>query len=176
MEIKKMRKIAKEIVNDGMKIGYRNVIGYFVGSDGDGMVFVSKESSEAPIKGTFFDDFSSKKMYNIQTGEEVINQKDVFGKNFFDDDPTLAIDNFTPEGMSLEDKIDILFDATAQLACDLLESCAAFVMAHDFFEEEEENIKYTYQRFVILYNYLKQRTQRIGVEEFAYMHHELMTI
>ena len=176
MEIKKMQKIANEIINDGMKIGYRNVIGYFVGSDGDGMVFVSKETSKASLKGIFFDDFASEKMYNIQTGEEILNQKDVFGKTFFDDEPTLVVDNLTPEGMSLEDKIDILFDSTQQLASNLLESPVAFVMANDFFKDDEENMQYTYQRFVILYNYLKQRTQRISTEEFAFMHHELMTI
>ena len=174
MEIKKMQKIANEIINDGMKIGYRNVIGYFVGSDGDGMVFVSKETSKAPLKGIFFDDFASEKMYNIQTGEEILNQKDVFGKTFFDEDTTLKIDTLTPGEASLEEKIDMLFSECQERANDLLESRIAFVMTNDFFEDE--NMKRTYERLVILYNYLNRCTEKISTEEFAFMHHELMTI
>ena len=171
----KLRIMAQKIMRKKFKYAYRNVIGYFVGTDGIGAVFVSKDNSVAPKKGTFLEVFKEDKIYDIQTGEEV-SAEDIFGKTFFDDDPTLVVDNLTPEGMSLEDKIDILFDSTQQLARNLLESPAAFVMANDFFEEEEENMQCTYQRFVILYNYLKQRTQKIDTEEFAYMHHELMTI
>ena len=175
LRLLKLRIMAKKIMRKKCKYAYRNVIGYFVGTDGVGAVFVSKDNSVAPKKGTFLDVFKEDKIYDIQTGKEV-SAEDIFGKTFFDGDATLKIDNITPVEASLEEKIDILFDECSKRVYDLLESPAAFVMANDFFEEEEENMQHTYQRFVILYNYLKQRTQRISVEEFAYMHHELMTI
>ena len=171
----KLRIMAKKIMRKKFKYAYRNVIGYFVGTDGVGAVFVSKDNSVAPKKGTFLEVFKEDKIYDIQTGEE-ISTEDIFGKTFFDGDETLRIDTATPAEASLEEKIDILFDECKKRAFDLLESPVAFVMANDFFEEEEENMHRTYQRFVILYNYLKQRTQKIDTEEFAYMHHELMTI
>ena len=74
----------------------------------------------------------------------------------------------------LEEKIDILFSECQKRANDLLESRVAFVMANDFLEDE--NMKYTYERLFILYNYLHRCTEKISTEEFAFMHHELMTI
>ena len=171
----KIRRMARKIMRKKFKYAYRNVIGYFVGTDGIGAVYVSKDNSVAPKKGTFLEVFKEDKIYDIQTGEEV-SAEDIFGKTFFDGDITLEIDTVTPEEASLEEKIDMLFNECKNRANDLLESRVAFVMVNDFFEDEDENMKYTYERLVILYNYLNRCTDKISIEEFAFMHHELMTI
>ena len=171
----KIRRMARKIMRKKFKYAYRNVIGYFVGTDGVGAVFVSKDNSVAPKKGTFLEVFKTDKIYDIQTGEEV-SEEDIFGKTFFDEDATLKIDTLTPEEASLEEKIDMLFSECHERANVLLESWIAFVMANDFLEDEDENMMRTYERLVILYNYLNKCTEKISTEEFAYMHHELMTI
>ena len=175
LRLLKLRIMAKKIMRKKYKCAYRNAIGYFVGTDGVGAVFVSKDNSIAPKKGTFLEVFKEDKIYDIQTGEEVCAE-DIFGKTFFDGDETLKIDTITPEEVSLEEKIDILFSECQKRANDLLESRVAFVMANDFLEDEDENMKYTYERLVILYNYLHRCTEKISTEEFAFMHHELKTI
>lgn len=175
MELTEMRKMADEIMALKRKYAYRNVIGYFVGSDADGAVFVSKENSSAPKKGIFLNIWETNKMYDIQTGNEVLIE-DVFGKTFFADDPSLFTDVLAQEELTLAEKIDVLHDASEELAFQLLETPVAFVMANGFFEDEEENLKSTYTRFLVLFNFLKKCTQKISTEEFAFMHHELMTI
>ena len=169
----KIRRMAKKIVRNKIKYAYRNVVGYFDGTDGVGAVYVSKDNSVAPKKGVCLEMFKTDKIYDVQTGE-VVSAEDIFGKNFFDEDATLRIDVVTPTEASLEEKIDILFNECKKQASDLLESQVAFIMVNDLFEDE--NMKYTYERLVVLYNYLNRCTEKVSTEEFTFIHHELMSI
>ena len=48
LRLLKLRIMAKKIMRKKYKCAYRNAIGYFVGTDGVGAVFVSKDLSIAP--------------------------------------------------------------------------------------------------------------------------------
>lgn len=173
MTLHEAKKIAKELLGVDTPFSYRNVWVFFAPTDsGKSDLIITKDGAEVQRAGIFFDDPNSNMLTDIATGASIAAE-DVFGKPFFADDASLMEDTVTAVHLSLQEKIDMLLEHIAHLLKNADFFPVAMIMTSDLLEDCE---KTSYQRLVILYNYLSKHAADITLEEFSYLHHELYTL
>lgn len=173
MTLHEAKKTAKELLGIDTPFSYRNVWVFFAPTDsGKSDLIITKDDAEVRHAGMFFDDPDSNMLIDIATGASIAPE-DVFGKPFFADDASLTEDTVTAVHLSLQERIDTLLEQIAHLLKNASFSPVAMFMVCDLLEDCE---KTSYQRLVVLYNYLSRHAADITLEEFSYLHHELYTL
>ncbi len=174
MNLSDAKKNAMQIIGTDVCFPFRNVWGFFNDSDSDiQAVFITKDNSDTEVSGIFLDD-GQESGFTEYTTKKVVPSNIVFGKTFFDDDPSLRNDS-TPEGISVFDKIDLLLEESSKLLIDHGLPAGALVMLYGLADEDEEDEESILLRLTILKNYLVKTDKHISTEEFSFMHHELYT-
>ncbi len=166
---------AMKIIGTDVCFPFRNVWGFFNDPDSDiQAVFITKDNADTEISGIFLDD-GQESGFTEYTSKEVVPTDAVFGKTFFDDDPSLRIDG-DPKEASVDDKIDHLLEESAKLLVDHGLPAGALVMLYDIADVDEADEETVLLRLTILKNYLSKSDKQISTEEFSFMHHELSTV
>lgn len=166
---------AKAISDSDGCLSYRNVWGFFNDSDSEiQAIFITKDNADTEISGIFLDKGEENGFTEYETNR-IVPMNSVFGKTFFDDDPSLLTDP-TPEDMPIDEKISTLFRETAELLIAHGLPAGALILLHDIADRDSSDDATILLRLVILKNYLSKTDKHISVEEFAFMHHELFTI
>ncbi len=173
MNIVDAEKTAAKLFGTQTCFPFRNVWGFFPDPDTDiQAIFITKDGVNTDVKGIFLDKGLQGEFEEYNTGK-VVHMNAVFGKTFFDDDPTLRIDP-DPEDTSI-DRIEKLLEESADLLVEHGLPPMALVMLHDLADNTTDN-SVAKMRLLILKNYLLKTDEFITVEEFSFMHHELFTI
>ena len=170
MTLQEAKKVAKDIAGLDAVFPHRNVWIFYDDENGD--LIITKD--DAPVKktGVFRNDPKRNELVNVLSGEVVLFE-DVYGKVFFEDKPSLLIDNITSDTADLTEKIDVLLALTEDLLKKQNMPLAALFMVDDLAEDYDD---LAYRRLVVFYNYLSSCNTNISLEEFTYLHHELYTM
>lgn len=175
MDLAKAKETAKKINGQTLPVSYRNVWGFFSGIDSDlPDVLISKDEGCAPRHSVFCYDHNLDVFNDYETGEEVAIHE-VFGKSFYDDDPSLWLD---PNGGScpVSERIDQLFDELNELLGSRGVEPVMTVMLGDSVDTESNDEDLVCRRLILLTNYLKKDSFAISTKEFAYIAQELLFI
>ena len=175
MTLSDAKKKAKAISGTDFCYPYRNVWGFFNDSDSEiQAIFITKDDADTEISGVFLDKGEDNGFTEYGTNR-IVPMSAVFGKTFFDVDPSLLTDP-TPENMLIDEKIHTLFRETAERLVAHGLPAGALIMLHDIADRDSSDEASVLLRLVILKNYLSKTGKHISMEEFAFMHHELFTI
>ena len=169
------RKMAAEIIGiDAAPFSFRNVWVFYNDPDCEiHAVFITKDNADTEISGIFLDKGEESGFTEYKTNRSVTADA-VFGKTFFDGDPSLLVDR-APENTPVADRIDSLFSESARLLLDRGLPAEALILLRDIANssDEEETVLL---RLVILRNYLSKTEKQISVTEFAFMRQDLYRI
>lgn len=166
---------AMKIIGTDVCFPFRNVWGFFNDPDSDiQAVFITKDSANTEVSGIFLDD-GQESGFTEYTTKNVVPSDVVFGKTFFDDDPSLRIDQ-NPENTSTHDRIEHLLEESSKLLVAHGLPTGALIMLYDIADEEEADEETILLRLVILKNYLLKSDKQISTEEFSFIHHELFEL
>lgn len=175
MTLTEAKKVVEKIHGQTVPFGYKNVWGFFPGTDTDDpAVFVSKDTSTAPLSGIFLDDNKHNGFINYETGEDV-DPDLVFGEAFYEGNPNLFIDDTDPE-LPISERLDTVIAKVADLLIERGLHPAAMVMVYDIVEDEESTEETALRRLTVLKNYLGRLTTKLSMTDFSYLHHELYGI
>lgn len=178
MTIAQAKKTAKKINGQDIPISYRNVWGFFPPDEEDTpkfpVVFITKDNCDPPCQGVFLDDGKRDGFIDYETGEEV-DIRDVFGKAFFDDDPSLMGDSNA--GLSPDsERIEQLYDELNELLRTRVDNLIVTFVLYNALDDDDLDDETVYLRLVVLTNYLRKITQSLSTEEIIYMSQELYFI
>lgn len=175
MTLSDAKKAAKEIIGSDVCCSYRNVWGFFNTPDSEiRAVFITKDTGSTEVSGVFLDKGDENGFTEYMTNR-IVPEADVFGKTFFDEDPSLLVGHAS-DPMRPEDRIEHLLNRIAERLIERGLPAGALLMLDDIADPDHSDEAAVLLRLVILNNYLLKADQPISVEEFAYMHHELLTI
>lgn len=170
MTLSEAKKIAKDILGIDVAFPHRNVWVFYSEDQGD--LIITKDGAHVNRAGVFRCTPENDSLIDTSSGELVLAE-DVFGKTFFEDDPSLFVDHTTSDTMDLEEKIDALLARTQDLLQKTNTPLAAMIMLDDLIMDGDEA---SYRRLIVLNNYLSTCGKEITMEEFTYLHHELYTL
>lgn len=170
MNLSEAKKAANEILCEDSHLSYRNVWGFFGDPDQQiRAVFITKDGADTEVNGIFLDKGNENGFVEYKTGR-IVSIESVFGKRFFDDDPSLFIDH-TPQSIPMETRIEALLQENTELLIQHGLPFGALVMLRGIIDDGEDAV--ILLRLVVLRNYLSKTDKRISTEEFAFMHQEL---
>ena len=175
MKYSEAEKIVKKIHGQTIPVDYRNVWGFFPGTDTDfSAVFITKDTSTAPLSGVFLDDGKHDGFIDYETGEEV-DPSLVFGRAFYEDDPNIFNDD-TDRNTPICERMNAVASQIEDLLSERQISSAAMLMVYDVMEDEKTAEETALRRLLALRNYLSKSTTKMSITDFSYIHHELYGI
>ena len=173
MTLDEARAFAKDINGNTTAFSYRNVWAFFpYDSKRDTGVLITKDSCGEPQRINL-DNRKKGVITDYETGEK-LEARTVFGKTFFDDDPSILQDPLAGE-YPLRERIKMLRDEFEALT-EELEYGGFFFMVEEDISTRRHRKKTVYHRLVALTNYIKKATEPIAINEIAYIHQELFFI
>lgn len=178
MNLAQAKETARKINGQEVPIAYRNVWGFFPPDEEDApklpIVLITKDGSNPPRQGVFLDDGKRDGFIDYETGEEV-EMREVFGKAFFDDDPSLMEDpcaNSSP----VAERIDQLFREVDELLHTKGDNRIVKFVLFNSLDDDDIDDETTYLRLVVLTNYLRKLTQPLDLDEVIYLSQELYNL